>query len=75
MYNHIYVVECNDHRVTYGILRIKDISTKEVQDKINEIKERFSEEGIDWIVDDVFEEFQSDWDWEWIVCDNNPVEI
>lgn len=58
------LVECSDHDVQYGILTVENVSIEEVQNKIYEIKTRFSnKEFDDWCIDDVFEEFPEEWEW------------
>ena len=59
------LVECSDYYTQYGILPVKGVSSKEVQKKIYEIKNRFQSEGFDdWCIDDVFAEFPEEWEWE-----------
>ena len=41
------LVECSDHDCLYGILTVENVSLKEVQDKIYEIKRKFNDEGFD----------------------------
>lgn len=58
------VVECSDYDVTYGVLTIENVTEKEVQEKIYEIKNGFLDEGVDdWIVDDVLAKFPDGWKW------------
>ena len=60
----VRVVECEDHDVNYGILKVKDKSEEEIQSKIYEIKKEFEKKNIsDWTVEDVFKEFPKDWHW------------
>lgn len=59
------LVECSDYDEMYGILTVKNISAKEVQDKIYDIKNKFCDEGnYSWCVDDVLEKFPDEWDWD-----------
>ena len=68
------LVECSDYDVQYGILTVENVSLKEVQNKIYEIKRRFSDEGFDgWCIDDVFEEFPKEWDWSYVQVDDRDV--
>lgn len=61
------LVECSDHDYQYGILTVKNVDTEEVQKKIYEIKRKFGDEGFDdWCIDDVFEEFPEEWEWEFV---------
>lgn len=70
------LVECSDYDVIYGILTVENVSVKEVQDKIYEIKKRFFDEGFDeWCIDDVFNEFPEEWEWNFISDDDNVLEI
>lgn len=66
------LVECSDYDVQYGILIVENASLKEVQEKIYEIKNRFFYEGFDdWCIDDVFEQFPEEWEWEFHRCDEH----
>lgn len=71
------LVECSDHDVIYGILTVKNVSLEKVQNKIYEIKndEKFLEENPDWCIDDVFEWFPEEWEWTFIECEDNTIEI
>ena len=70
------LVECSDHDYLYGILTVKNVSLKEVQDKIYEIKRKFNNEGFDgWCIDDVFEEFPEEWEWNFTQTDYNDEAI
>lgn len=63
------LVECSDHDCQYGILTVENVDLKEVQDKIYEIKRRFSDEGFnDWTINDVFMEFPEEWEWSYNNC-------
>ena len=65
------LVEVSDYKVLYGLLMVKDVSVKEVQDKIYEIKNKFCEEGFDdWSISDVFEQFPEEWEWECLPTDD-----
>lgn len=58
------VVDCSDHDAQYGILTVDDVGLKEVQNKIYEIKRKFSDEGFDdWCIDDMLNEFPEEWKW------------
>lgn len=60
------LVECMDHRVTYGILTVENVSADTVQEKISEIKKRFfDEEFDDWTIDDVLMELPDTWEWSY----------
>lgn len=60
------LVECTDYDVVYGILEVKNVDENTVQQKIYEIKNRFYEEDFeDWTIEDVLEQFPSEWDWEY----------
>lgn len=71
------LVECSDHDYQYGILTVENVSLKEVQDKIYEIKNKFYDEGFDdWCIDDVLEKFPEEWECEFIQTDcNEAIEI
>ena len=73
----IKVVECCDHKEVYGYLEIENVSVEEVQQKIYKIKnsKKFLKECPDWCIDDVFERFPSNWNWNFILDDENIVEI
>lgn len=59
------LVECTDYKMVYGILIVENVSAKEVQEKIYEIKNKFYDEGFDdWTIDDVLNEFPDDWEWD-----------
>lgn len=60
------LVECSDYDEVYGILRVENVSAREVQDKIYEIKNRFYEDGFeDWTIEDVLDEFPQEWEWDY----------
>lgn len=64
------MIDCSDHDAQYGILTVHNVSLKEVQNKIYEIKNEFYDEGFDdWTIDDVFEKFPDEWEWDWINTD------
>ena len=71
------LVECSDHDVVYGILTVKNVSLEEVQRKIYEIKndEKFLEENPCWTVDDVFEHFPKEWEWDYDCGADETIEI
>lgn len=71
------LVECSDHDVVYGILTVEEVSTEEVQKKIYEIKndEKFLEENPDWCIDDVFEYFPEEWEWDYNCSADDVIEI
>jgi hypothetical protein len=71
------LVECSDHDVIYGILTVEEVSIEEVQNKIYEIKndKKFLEENPEWCIDDVFEWFPKEWEWTFIECEDNTIEI
>ena len=59
------LVECSDYDETYGILTVENVSVKEVQNKIYEIKGKFCDDGnYSWCIDDVLEQFPAEWDWD-----------
>ena len=59
------LVDCCEHDCQYGILTVENVSLKEVQEKIYEIKNKFYDEGFDeWCIYDVFEQFPEEWEWE-----------
>ena len=69
------LVECSDYDVQYGILTVEGVSVEEVQNKIYDIKNRFYDEGFnDWCIDDVFEQFPEEWEWDFIQT-NAVIEI
>ena len=64
------LVECSDYDVQYGILTVEGVSVAEVQNKIYEIKNRFYDEDFDdWCLDDVFEQFPEEWEWDFVQTD------
>ena len=68
------LVECSDHDYQYGILIVENVSVKEVQDKIYEIKNKFYDEGFgNWYIDDVFKEFPEEWKWEFVYKNQNEI--
>ena len=71
------IVECSDHKKTYGYLVIDDITVDKVQREIYKIKnnKKFNEEYPDWTIDDVFERFPKSWKWEYISDNGSIVEI
>lgn len=69
------LVECSDYDTIYGILTVENVSAKEVQEKIYEIKNEFNDKGYDgWCIDDVFEKFPKKWEWDF-VQGNDVLEI
>jgi hypothetical protein len=61
------LVECTDHDMQYGILTVENVSAKKVQEKIYEIKHKFSDVGFnDWTLDDMFMEFPEEWEWDYM---------
>lgn len=70
------MTECSDHDVQYGILTVDNVSLEEVQNKIYEIKCKFSDEGFDdWWIDNVFEEFPEEWEWNYDSIPEDMIEI
>ena len=70
------VVECSDYDVFYGLLEVYNATEEEVQQKIYEIKNKFYEDGFaDWTIDDVFDEFPSEWQWTFLQDDGYVLEI
>lgn len=61
------LVECTDHKVVYGVLTVLDVSAREVQDKIYEIKNdpNFYAEYPDWVIKDVLSKFPKEWSWQY----------
>lgn len=56
------LVESTDHKTCYGLLTVENASEEEVQNKIDEIKGRFQEEGVDdYTIEDIFNLFPHDW--------------
>ena len=64
----VKLMECCDHDVCYGILKVHNVTVDEIQKKIYEIKndEDFLEEYPDWTIDDVFNHFPDEWEWEFV---------
>lgn len=62
----VRVYECSDCRITYGYLTVKKegITAKEIQTTIHNVKADVSREFEGWSIEDVFEKFPEDWDWE-----------
>lgn len=73
----IKIVECSDHRETYGYLTIENVSVNEVQSKIDEIKNdiEFKHECPEWTIEDVFERFPVEWKWSYVTDDGYTVKI
>ena len=71
------LVECCGHDYVYGILTVEEVSTEEVQKKIYEIKndEKFLKGNPDWTIDDVFEHFPKEWEWDFEHSTDNTIEI
>lgn len=71
------LVECCEHDYVYGILTVERVSTEEVQKKIYEIKndEKFLKENPDWTIDNVFEHFPKEWEWDFEHSTDNIIEI
>lgn len=70
------IIECSDHDVQYGILTVDNVNLEEVQNKIYKIKCKFSDEGFDdWCIDDVFEEFPEEWEWNYDSIPEDMIEI
>lgn len=68
------IEDCNDCRIIYGLLEIEspEVTSSEVQEKIDEIKSRFQEEGNDeWAINELFERFPSDWVWRSVYDDHD----
>ena len=59
------LVECTDHDVEYGILIVENAGIYDVQDKINDIKNKFFNEGKDWTISDMLMEFPEEWEWDY----------
>ena len=59
------LVECSDRDTLYGFLTVENVSAKEVQNKINEVKIKFDNEGFnDWCIEDIFKSFPDEWKWQ-----------
>ena len=71
------LVECSDHDMQYGVLTVENVSAEEVQNKIYEIKAKFYAENFDdWTLDDMFEEFPEEWEWDYVqTCNEDVIEI
>ena len=70
------LVDCCDHDATYGILIVENVSIEEVQQKIYEIKKEFCDNNFDdWCLDDVFEKFPENWEWDFEQGTDNDIEI
>lgn len=70
------VVDCSDHKQTYGYLKIYDVTEEEVNRVVCDIKSDkvFLRENPDWTITDIFNHFPSEWKWEYI-WDNSVVYI
>lgn len=69
------LVECSDYSEIYGILTVEGVSAKEVQDKIDDIKDKLcDDECDDWCIEDVLELFPKEWKW-YYEHDINMLEI
>ena len=56
--------ECTDYDMEYGYLvcENEEISTDDIQDKINEIKNKFYNDGYeDWDIEEVIENMPREW--------------
>lgn len=70
------VVDCSDHKQTYGYLKIYDVTEEEVNRAVCDIKsgKAFLRENPDWTITDIFNHFPPEWKWEYI-WDNSVVYI
>lgn len=76
MWTKVRVVDSCSDKTCYGTLVVSNVSRLAIQMKIWEIKEKFLKEGFDdWNVEDVFNEFPYDWDWDFERGEYNCVEI
>ena len=68
----VKLVECSDHNVVYGAVKLENVTFKEVQDEIYKIKNDpyFLDEYPDWTIKDVFAEFPKNWKCELINIDS-----
>lgn len=57
------LIDVVDNKTSYGILICanSDITEREVQDKVYEIKDS-SLKGNDWIIEDIIKEFPEEWE-------------
>ena len=70
------LIDCSDFEF-YGILEVKNVDEKTVQNKIIDIKEKFYEDGFeDWSIEDVLNEFPEEWEWEYhLACEFEEITI
>ena len=54
--------------ILYGILTVENADAQTVQNKINEIKDEFYNEGYEWYIEDVLEAFPCEWEWSYEDC-------
>ena len=68
--------DCCNNDCKYGFIKIQDVTPEEVQEMINSIKndDEFTKEfDGDWSIEDVFERFPDEWDWEFIQFTSDAV--
>lgn len=62
----VRLIDCSDYEVNYGFIVLHNVSVKEMQDKIDEIKGKFfHEDNYGWCIDDVLAELPAEWEWEY----------
>lgn len=70
--------ECTDYDMEYGYLVCEndEISVDEIQDKINEIKNKFYDDGYeDWDIEEVIENMPNEWKVSYFDTECNHVTI
>lgn len=57
------LVDSSDYENTCGYLicENENISSRSIQKKIDEIKLKMDQDGVDWIIDDIISAMPSDW--------------
>lgn len=73
----VKIVECTNHNEIYGYLKLENVTAKNVQIKIYEIKndKTFLDKHPHWSIEDVFNEFPKDWKWTYVSDNGKCVEI
>ena len=57
------LVNCSDYEIPCGFLLCENenISSRSIQKKIDVIKLKMDQDGVDWIIDDIISAMPSDW--------------
>lgn len=59
----INLVDSSDYEKTCGFLICENetVSSSSIQKKVDEIKLKMNQDGVDWIIDDIISDMPSDW--------------